>query len=169
MKTTTKIVISAITIFIITIVVVLFYRSKINSNSILQNSSSTNVQKEDASQAVQEKEPKKTDFGTNLPTDFIKEIPIEDGAKVQQSYGLDYETQKQLSIVFLSSKTVKENYVIYSDFFKKQNWNISNKYESDKLSSLYITKENNNINVTITENTLNSSVKSQVSISILKK
>lgn len=117
----------------------------------------------------QPQEPQKTDFGTSVPTDFPTDIPIEKDAKIEQSYSLNYAGQKQLSIVFLSAKTVKENYSLYADFLEKQNWIISNKYESEKLSSLYGTKESNDINVTISENTSEDAVKSQVSISVLKK
>jgi len=114
-------------------------------------------------------EPQKIDFGTNMPTDFPTDIPVEKGVKVEQSYSLNYAGQKQLTIVFLSTKTVKENYTLYADFLKKQNWNISNKYESANVSSLYGTKESNDINVTISENISAAGVKSQVSISVLKK
>lgn len=114
-------------------------------------------------------EPKKTDFGTNLPTDFPTDIPVEKGVKVDQSYSLNYEGQKQLTIVFPSNRTVKENYTLYEDFLKKQNWNISNKLEKNEIASLYGTKGSNDINVTISENTSATSMKSQVSISILKK
>lgn len=114
-------------------------------------------------------EPKKEDYGTNMPTDFPTDIPVEKGAKVEQSYSLNYTGQKQLTIVFQSTKTVKENYVFYTDFLKKQNWNVINKYESPKLSSLYGAKESNDINVAISENASDTSVESQVSISVLKK
>lgn len=117
----------------------------------------------------QSQEPKKTDFGTDMPTDFPTDIPIESGAKFEQSYGLNYDGQKQLSIVFLSAKTVKENYTLYADFLKKQNWNVSNTYDNPTVSSLYGTKDNNEINVTIGESTSNASAKSQLSISVLKK
>lgn len=114
-------------------------------------------------------EPQKTDFGTSMPTDFPTDIPVEKGTKVEQSYSLNYAGQKQLTIVFLSAKTVKENYTLYADFLKEKNWNMVNNYESPKLSSLYGTKESNDINVTISENDSTLLVKSQVSISILKK
>jgi len=114
-------------------------------------------------------EPQKIEFGTKIPTDFPTDIPVEQGVTVEQSYSLNYVGQKQLTIVFPSSKTVEENYALYADFLKNKNWNISNKYESMKVSSLYGTKESNDINVTISDNTSNPSVKSQVSISVLKK
>lgn len=119
--------------------------------------------------AEKQNEPKRTDFGTKIPTDFPTDIPIEKGVKVEQSYSLNYVGQKQLTIVFLSTKTVKENYAIYADFLKKQNWSISNKYESTKISSLYSIKDSNEINITISNNTSAASTKSQVSISVLKK
>lgn len=119
--------------------------------------------------AVVSPEPQKTDFGTKMPTDFPTDIPVEKGAPVAQSYSLNYVGQKQLTIVFPSSKTVTENYILYTDFLKKQNWNISNKYESEKVSSLYGMKESNDINITISENTSSPSAVSQVSISVLKK
>ncbi len=107
------------------------------------------------------KEPQRTDFGTNVPTDFPTNIPIENGAKFEQSYSLNYVGQKQMTIVFDSAKTVKENYTLYTDFLEKQNWSIVNKYESDNVSSLYGTKWNNDMSITITRD--------QVSISVLKK
>lgn len=105
--------------------------------------------------------PVKTDFGNKKPTDFPTNIPIEQNATTTQSYNLDYGTQKQLSIVFSTKKTIKQNYTLYADFLKKDGWNVINKYENANVSSLYATKENNDINITIS--------KGQVSISVLKK
>lgn len=120
-------------------------------------------------QTITQSEPKKTDFGANVPADFPAGIPLEEESKIEQNYGLNYVDQKQFTIVFLSAKTVKENYALYADFLEKQNWIISNKYENAGLSSLYGTKGNNDINVTMNENTSTTSVKSQVSISVLNK
>lgn len=114
-------------------------------------------------------EPQKTDFGTALPTDFPTDIPIEKGVTVEESYSLDYAGQKQLTITFLSAKTVKENYALYQSFLKSQKWTISNTYASTTLSSLYGTKGSNDINVTISKNTSRTSIQSQVSISVLNK
>lgn len=119
--------------------------------------------------AVVSQEPVKTDFGTEAPDDFPTDIPTEEGVTVEQSYSLNYVGQKQLTIVFASAKTVKENYALYTDFFAKQGWVVSNTYESSRLSSLYGTKESNEMNVTISERSSSAPVKSQVSISILKK
>src|SRR3989344_716995 len=114
--------------------------------------------------ATGSQEPTRTEFGTGVPADFPADIPIEDGTQAEQSYSLNYAGQKQLTIVFASVKTVKENYALYADFLAKQGWNVSNKYESPKLSSLYGMKESNDINVTIGEQKSDASLKSQVSI-----
>ena len=111
----------------------------------------------------------RTEFGTSMPTDFPADIPVEKDAKVDQSYRLSYTGQMQLAFAFESAKTAIENYDLYADFLKKQNWNVSNKYESATVSSLYGTKEANDINVTMSENAGAVGVKSQVSISVLKK
>jgi len=117
---------------------------------------------------IAQEEAQKTDFGSKIPSDFPTDIPLEDGAEVEQSYSLNFTGQNQLTTGFSSTKTVKENYTLYADFLEKQQWNISNKYESEKLSSLYGAKESNDINITISENTA-TGLKSQVSINILKK
>ncbi|MCR4286179.1 MAG: hypothetical protein NUW00_04765 [Candidatus Kaiserbacteria bacterium] len=113
-------------------------------------------------------EPMRTDFGASVPDGFVADIPVEGGVMFEQSYSLEYPEQKQLSVVFPSALNVKENYILYEDFLKDQGWNVLNRYESDMVSSLYATKENEEVNVTIGE--LGAGMaKSQVSISILKK
>ena len=134
--------------------------------TILRPQTSPTAQTEPVSQG---QEPHKTDFGASAPTDFPTDIPIEKGAQVQQSYSLNYAGQKQLTMVFLSSKTVKENYSLYAGFLKTQGWNVSNTYQNSALSSLYGTKGNTAINITISENTMSAPAKSQVSISVLKQ
>jgi len=113
--------------------------------------------------------PEKTDFGTSMPTDFPADVPLESGAQVEQSYSLDYSGQKQLTYVFMSRKTVEENYTLYTDFLNEQSWDLVNSYESPALSSLYGRKEGSDINVTISEIASSPGLRSQVSISILKK
>ncbi len=114
-------------------------------------------------------EPVKTDFENENPTDFPTNIPVEQGVKVNQSYSLDYAGQKQLSIVFPSVKTIKQNYTLYADFLNKDGWVVVNKYESATVSSMYGAKGNNDINITINEGASVTPAKSQVSISVLTK
>jgi hypothetical protein len=169
MQTKTKIIVSSITIIILTVVVVVFYRSKIDVPTTEQNLAPVVAQDQLQDESNKVQVPERTEFNTDVPTDFPTDIPLEKEAKVEQSYGLSYDGQKQLSIVFLSSKAVKDNFTLYTDFLSEQGWSVTNKYESEKLASLYGTKENNEINVTVNENITSASGKSLVSISVLKK
>lgn len=112
---------------------------------------------------------KVTNLNKSAPTDLLATFPIEAGAEVDQSYSLDYDEQKQHTVVFQSTKTVAENYSLYTNFLKEQNWNPVTRHETPKSSSLYGTKEGVYINVFITEKISTSSVKSLVSVNILKQ
>jgi len=155
-----KMIFVMIGVIVITDIIFLFIYKKdlIGTLSVFKKNITTTTQ-----------EPIRTDFGISMPADFPADILIEEGVKAEQSYSLNYAEQKQLTIIFASAKTVKENYTLYADFLTKQGWGVPNKYESPKLSSLYGTKESNDINVTISEKKSGTSLKSQVSISILKK
>jgi len=117
----------------------------------------------------QQEEPALTDFGTTTPSDFPADIPLEKGAKIEQSFSFNSETQKQSTIVFLSSKTVKENYAFYTDFFQKQGLTIptTNTYESAGISAFYVTRDATDISITVSQ--VPTTTLSQVSISVLKK
>lgn len=112
---------------------------------------------------------KVTNLNKSTPTDLLATFPIEAGAEVSQSYSLDYNGQKQHTVVFQSTKTVKENYSLYTNFLKEQNWNPVSRYETLKLSSLYGTKEGVYISVFITEKISTSSIKSLVNVNTLKQ
>lgn len=108
------------------------------------------------------------DFGQKVPDTFVKNIPLPEGATFTQSYSLEYPEQKQYTIVFGSTKTVQENYKVYASFLKNEKWYISNSQEGAQVSSLYAIYMTDTINITINES-VSSSTKSQVSISLLKK
>ncbi len=113
--------------------------------------------------------PTRIDNGPVAPIDFVDDIPLEEGVLFEQSYSLEYPEEKQHSVVFVSSKTAKENYALYTDFMKERNWMILNTHEGEGLFSLYAVKDENTVNVTIHEETIDGNTKTEVSISILKK
>lgn len=168
MNTKTRIIISILTILVLTGVAAGGYylqqKNKLATPDLQINPPALEIEK--IPKEVKIPEPERSDFGTNIPSEFPSDILIEKDAVVQQSYSLTYEGQKQLSIVFVSQKTVKENFNLYRDFLEKQAWRVVNEYESETLSSLYGNREKNDINVTISGN---SPTESQISISILKK
>ena len=114
-------------------------------------------------------EPKKTEFGTTVPEDFPTNIPLPEGVAMTQSYSLEYPDQKQLTAVFVSQATVKQNYDLYKNFLEKENWILTNTHESESISSLYGTKDNSDMNITITASETEPTTSSNVSISVLKK
>lgn len=175
------IILTALMVGVILFVTVKFGREYL-SNSM---ETMTGVPSKDADTPKSFPEPAKIEFVDRFPTDFPADIPVEKEFKLTQSYTLDYPDQKQLSIVFPSMKTVKENFAFYSDYVKKEGWTIVNQEEGDSLSFLYATKEGMEMNITITETDPNASnsillptdtkekslppATSQVSVSVLKK
>lgn len=147
-----EIVVGLCTLVILTLVVLAY----INKNVFVKKNT-----QETATTTPGNPEPTRADFGTKLPTDFPANIPTEQNTSPSQSYILDYQSQKQLTVIKPTTKTIKENYALYADFLKKDGWSIVNKYESATVSSLYGRKGDTDINVTIT--------KEQVSVSVLKK
>lgn len=120
--------------------------------------------------APAENVPERKDFGQEKPANFPTDIPIEVDAQVEQSYGLNEQTgEEQLTFVFLSRKSVEENYDLYLAFLKGADWDVLNMHEDPALSALYGTKEQYDINVTISEYSSSGIAASQVSISVLKK
>ncbi len=111
----------------------------------------------------------KVALGETLKTDLPTDLPLIQEATLDQSYRLDYPDQKQSTGVFLSEKTVKENYALYEAFLNKEGWTIINNYESDTLSALYALKENDALNITISRTEGDAPKQSEVSVSILKK
>ncbi len=111
-----------------------------------------------------EQQPTKTDFDNALPDGFPSDIPVEQGVVFSQSYQLDYSGQKQLAVVFQSAKTIEENRSLYDDFFIKNGWVISNRYDSDGISAFYAAKGNVELNVVVSG--ADAPKKSQVSLSV---
>lgn len=105
-----------------------------------------------------------------LPSGFPTDIPIEAGAVFNQNYTADAEGQQQMTIVFPSKVSIKDNHVLYAAYLKEKGWTVTNSYESENLSSLYALREDNEVNVTVSAvETSTDEMQSQVSISVLKK
>ena len=111
----------------------------------------------------------KSEFKNSTPSDFIKEIPLPKDVSFEQSYGLQYESAKQLTVVFATTKTRKENFELYKNFLSNNKWTVKNNIESKSISSMYAVKENNDINITISDLVNDKTNKSQVSISVLRR
>jgi hypothetical protein len=109
--------------------------------------------------------PSKKEHLPSLPPSFPSTIPVEKNLTLSQSYELNYEKQKQSTVVFISSKTVAQNYTLYLSTLKQQGWVIAKEYSKPNVSFIYARKDGDEINVTVSEGV---SSGSEVSISILK-
>ncbi len=134
----------------ITVALVLYAAIKVGREQLSSNIGMRDAVHDTDTPPKSSPEPTKTEFAERFPTDFPADIPVEKDVKFTQSYTLDYPGQKQLTVVFDSAKTIKENYTFYQDFLEKNDWNIINSSEDGEISFLYGTKESMDMNVTIT-------------------
>jgi hypothetical protein len=84
-----------------------------------------------------------------IPSEFPTSTPLHGKTSLSQSYMLDYNTGKQTTVVFSSSKSAAENYSFYESFIKRDSWKILNSRSTTTVKFLYAIKGNSNINVTI--------------------
>lgn len=103
-----------------------------------------------------------------IPSGFPSDIPIENEARLEQSYSKDYqEAGKQLTVVFASKKSVAENQNIYTDYLINNQWAIHSNSADEKLVSFYAQKDDMDLNLVIFSDEQSGNVK--ISISVLMK
>ena len=111
--------------------------------------------------------PHMVDLGTmTASTDLPADLPVENSAGFEQNYHLQYLKAKQGTVVFRSTKTMKENYALYLDYLKTHDWSVVNTYQGDTVSSLYAATSTKTMNITISTDTTKGAAGSQVSVSI---
>lgn len=104
-----------------------------------------------------------------IPSGFPPDIPIENEAKLEQSYSKDYqEAGKQLTVVFASKKSVAENQKIYTDYLINNQWAIHSNSADEKLVSFYAQKDNMDLNLVIFSDEQSGNVKISISVLIKK-
>jgi len=113
-------------------------------------------------------EPKKVDFGKNMPEEFLDTLPLEESREVKQSYGLYYPRERQSTYVFASKKSVADNAKLYADFLRKERFVIMNREATTDRSFFYAVGQSTEINVTVSKDVSNPD-QSEVSISVLQK
>jgi len=121
-------------------------------------------------QVVQEKieisvEPKKTEFGTVAPQDFPRELLSEVITPLEQSYVLEYPSQKQQTIVFESTRSLEENQRIYTEYLQNNGWSITTDSFDEKTIFFYALKESTELSILVYFD--ESIAKNKISISVL--
>lgn len=86
----------------------------------------------------------------NLPK-VISELQVQNGAKIKNAYSATYpdSTAQQVTAVFSTTSKSAESYDVYLKWAKDNGWKVVNSSESPNLSSLYLRKGSEDINITI--------------------
>lgn len=87
-----------------------------------------------------------------MPEGFLESIPLNGKTKVIESYSVTYpnSTAKQATVIFQSSKTLKENKTFYEKWAKDNKWQI-NKAEQNKIVSFNFVKDNAFLTISLEE------------------
>lgn len=107
-----------------------------------------------------------------LPQNFPKSLPLYGQEKIQESYEADYagaaagQAARQVSVVFFSDKSMKDNYDYYTKWSADNGWQIANKTETETLKFIYLKKGGEDVNITIMPAA--AKTKAKVSLSYVK-
>lgn len=103
---------------------------------------------------------KKDDIGkkevavTQMPAKFPTDMPMEAGASITQNYNAyPKDGSVQATRVFVTSKSLAENYSIYQSYLKNNGWDIKSSIDQDNYKMLYGVKGAGNLNISIDSNT----------------
>ena len=105
-----------------------------------------------------------------LPNNFPSNLPLESNVKITQNFlakGVDGRLQS--TRVYESARTVNDNFVVFGQYLKQNNWNVQATNKTDTLSSLIAQKDFLKINVTIAKNSVSKINTVDITISELKK
>ena len=87
-----------------------------------------------------------------LPDRFPNSLPLEPGAMVLQNYNATAASgMYQATRTFVTSKTLAENFRVYDDYLKKNDWTIVNSINRDNFKVLSATKGKESLQVTMNE------------------
>ncbi|MDP3874954.1 MAG: hypothetical protein Q8Q22_00320 [bacterium] len=86
----------------------------------------------------------------SLPAGFPEDIPLEGGSLIE-SATTQYprENARQLSVSYLSSRTMTQKYVEYRDYMKQAGYQIVEGSASSPIKSIFGTKKDANLSVAI--------------------
>lgn len=88
-----------------------------------------------------------------IPEGFPAAIPLNGKMNITESYSDKNSTTEDIvssTVVFQSSKTLKENQTFYKKWAKDNKWQI-NKTEQNKIVSLFLVKENAFLTISLEE------------------
>lgn len=92
-----------------------------------------------------------------LPENFPDFIPIKGKNEIDRAYDASYPNSslKQGTTILNSQKSQKENYDFYRQWAADNQWEIINYLDSGPVWSLYLRKDNEDINLTFSAGSIN--------------
>lgn len=91
--------------------------------------------------------------GISLPVKFPSNMPIEKGATITQKYNaVAADGRYQATVVFITEKTLAENFALYSKYMSKNGWAVTNSIDNEDYKMLLGVKGNSNLQITMDKN-----------------
>ena len=100
---------------------------------------------------------------SKLPERFPADIPLETGAKIEQNFNATQGDRLQATRQFVSQKSVKENYDLYTQWLEQHGWKIAATLDQPNLKAISATKGEDSIHVSINKNSLSAEVTADIS------
>lgn len=90
-----------------------------------------------------------------LPEGFLSSVPIEKGAKITQNYNAVSEDGRvQATRTFETKKSLIENFKIYEDYLKNNDWQIDSTVDQTSFKMLFGKKDGSTLQISMSENSL---------------
>ena len=116
-------------------------------------------------------DPSKTELKNSTPSDLVGTVGLEKETDTyNESYTLDYGLGNgdQSTVVRSVAGEVEDQHSFYNALLKEEGWSIKRSHIDANISFLYATKEDREINITISLDRVNASL-SNISISMYRK
>jgi len=95
---------------------------------------------------------------TVVPEKVPKDIPMEKGATIIQNYTLATTDGKaQSTRAFKTSKSLADNYKLYTNYFNDNGWTIQNFVDNPKSKMINAVKDETRVQVTLNESSVDKS------------
>ena len=158
-----KILIGVVGLVFLGIFVVLTISSKLEGEPSIENPASVVLEQG----SILSDEPTRVESGNDVPEAFPTELILEENLVVNEGYTLQYLENQQVTVTFLSQKTVTEVYEAYTSYLESNAWAVMRSSEVDTIASIYALKRNDDLNVTISR--LPEDESTTVTLSLIKR
>lgn len=102
------------------------------------------------------------------PRGFPADLPMEESALIMDNYILKTGKTQQSVRKFISRKSVEENFELYQNYLKNNNWPVVNSTETPDLKALVASKQelNGGLRINISKNQITQDVVVELTMSV---